>query len=320
MNWNDVRFFLAIYRKGTLSAAAKMLSVDQATVGRRLVAMESSLGARLFLRTSSGYSPTPLGEEILAEAVRVEHAALSLENKASGQDSRPGGRVRIATTDTLAQALIIPAMTLLRAKHPQIECSLVSGQELISLTRREADIAIRTIKPSNPDLIVRKLADMPVHLYATQTYLESKGTPQPGNHFMGHDLLLPLVSTGWAEMEKLAGESITQGNVAARFSSLWSMLSACASDMGIAELPDFVAAWGGSLRRLWPEQVKTYPIWLVVPPDLYKTARVRAVLDAIDSLLQGECPGIWQNPSPRLAPYASINTSAMSAQATSHFD
>ncbi|POA99309.1 LysR family transcriptional regulator [Chromobacterium sinusclupearum] len=310
MNWNDVRFFLAIYRNGTLSAAARLLAVDQATVGRRLAAMESSLGSRLFLRGSSGYTPTPLAEKILAEAMQVEQAALKLESKSQGQDNLACGRVRIATTDTLAQALVIPAMTHLRSRHPRIECNLVSGQELISLTRREADIAIRTVKPNNPDLIVRKLADLSVHLYASQVYLDRRGTPLRGTQFIGHELLLPLVNTGWTEMEKLSGEPIGQGTVAARFSSLWSMLSACASGIGIAELPDFVAAWGGDMRQIWPEQDKTYPIWLVVPPDLYKTSRVRAVIDMIDEVLSGKGPAIWQTPGNWLMPYASIPSPA----------
>lgn len=290
MDWNDVRFFMEIFRRGSLSAAARELRVDQATVGRRLDALERQLGSRLFLRTAQGLSPTPLAQDLWPEACRLEEAALALESRAAGRDEEMAGLVRVATTDTLAQVFVVPALARLQRRCPNIELALQTGADLVNLARREADVAIRTVKPQHPDLIVRRLMDLTVRPYASASYLEHHPPPRRGEHFAGQQVLLSLRPTGWSESGRLAGEPMTHARVAARFNSLATMVAAAEAGMGIAELPDFVATRSAGLQPLWPSPEKRYTVWMVVQPDLYRTARVRAVMDAVAATVAGMEP------------------------------
>jgi DNA-binding transcriptional LysR family regulator len=142
MDWDDLHLVLAVFREGTLSGAARRLNVTHSTVFRRLGAIEEKIGARLFERFRDGYAPTPAGETAAASAVRLEDEVLTLERKLSGQDLKPFGTVRIATTDTLGAILMwhLPAM---RALHPEIQLEIAISNAMANLTRREADIAIR---------------------------------------------------------------------------------------------------------------------------------------------------------------------------------
>ena len=156
MNWDDIRVFLAVRRAGTLRGASRELGVDQTTVGRRLAALESGLGVTLFLRSPGGYALTGEGERALAAAERMERLAVSLERQAAGADARIDGEVRVTTTDALAVDFVIPAIERLRASHPGVRVILGTTTRLLDLGRREADIAVRTSRPTQPSLIVRK--------------------------------------------------------------------------------------------------------------------------------------------------------------------
>jgi DNA-binding transcriptional LysR family regulator len=156
MDWDNARIFLAIYRKGTLRSAAALLDIDQATVGRRLNALETSLGARLFLRTPSGYMATPAGELAVHAAEKMEHAALQFQREMQGIDNRLSGVVRVTTSDTMAAHFVIAPCSGCTSSI-RISASCSTGTEITSLTRREADLAVRTLKPTSPDLISRHL-------------------------------------------------------------------------------------------------------------------------------------------------------------------
>ena len=165
MNWDDTRIFLALQREGTLRSAARVAGVDQATVGRRVAALERALGATLFLRTSEGYVLTPAGENALQSAEKMEKFADDLVRQAQGTDTRLAGEVKVTTTDTLALEFVIPSIARLHAEHPDVHVILNTSTQLLNLARREADIAIRNQKPENPDLVARRLARWPVGRY-----------------------------------------------------------------------------------------------------------------------------------------------------------
>lgn len=158
MNWDDARVFLAIHRERTLRRAAQVLGVDQATVGRRLATLEHMLGATLFLRSSKGYLPTPVGELALRAAEAMEQHAHDLVRLTQGVDRRLAGEVKLTTTDALALEFVMPSLERLHTKYPDVSVSLNTSTQLLNLAKREADIAIRTVKPDNPDLVARRLA------------------------------------------------------------------------------------------------------------------------------------------------------------------
>jgi DNA-binding transcriptional LysR family regulator len=281
MDWDNARIFLAIYRKGTLRAAAALLDIDQATVGRRLNALEKSLGARLFLRTPSGYLATPAGELAVTAAEKMEQAALQFQREMQGIDNRLSGSVRVTTSDTMAAHFVIAAMQRLHVMHPEIRIVLSTSTEITSLTRREADLAVRTLKPTSPDLISRHLTRRSMGLYATPDYLKERGMPVPGTGLAGHDIVIYQASVAPRHQEKICMEPVHNARVAMEVNSGLPLLEAARLGMGVTELPCHMAEGDPRLVRVWPERVDQYDVWLVTHSDLSRSARVRAVADAI---------------------------------------
>lgn len=281
MDWDNARVFLAIYRQGTLRGAAEVLQIDPATVGRRLAALEKSLGARLFLHTPAGYVPTPAGEQAFQASDAMEQAAHRLQRQMQGIDQRPSGTVRVACTDTMAAFYLMDALHHLHVRHPDIHVMLSVSTRLTSLTRREADLAVRPVRPDSPDLITRHLGRFELGLYAAKTYLEGRGEPVPGMALAGHDVIVYQASVLGRRAQLLCSEPIANARVALEVNSGLMMLHAARAGLGIAEVPTFLADGDPLLARLWPSRVRPYDMWLVLHGDLNRTARVRAVAEAI---------------------------------------
>lgn len=282
MNWDDTRIFLALQREGTLRSAARVAGVDQATVGRRLAALEHALGATLFLRTSDGYVLTPAGESVLRSAEKMEKSANDLVRQAQGTDTRLAGEVKVTTTDTLALGFVIPAIARLHAEHPDVQVNLNTSTQMLNLARREADIAIRNQKPENPDLVARRLARWPVGLYASREYLAQRGEPNDNDAFAGHDLVM-FQSHATANLPStLVGLPIDAGRLAAAVNSSLMLRALIRMGKAIGEVPVPMAERDGLVRVLPDrERAKRYEVWLVTHQDLRHTARVRAMIDKI---------------------------------------
>lgn len=288
MNWDDARVFLAVCRESTLRGAARVLSVDQTTVGRRITALEKSLSCTLFLRTSEGYALTAVGEAALQAVEKMEHSALELERRIQGLDDRLTGLVRVSTTDSLAIDFLIPAIAHLHQQHPDVRVQLDASTQILSLSKREADIAVRNIRPDNPDLIARRIADWPVGLFASQHYVDTHGVPEPGSAFEGHDLVVyqPYLQS-YKDMT-LVSEPLGRGRIVSSLSSSLLVRRAIAAGIGLGEIPVYMGERDG-LVRLWPEQTRPMPysVWLVTHADLRHTARVRVVIDEIVTQFSG---------------------------------
>ncbi|KQV79796.1 LysR family transcriptional regulator [Massilia sp. Root351] len=281
MDWDNARIFLAIHRAGTLRGAAAQLDIDQATVGRRLAAMEQSLNAKLFLRTPGGYVATPAGDLAASAAEQMETAADRLQREMQGIDHRLSGTIRVATSDTMAAHFVIDAMQRLHVRHPDIRIVLSASTQLSSLTRREADLAIRTVRPDSPDLISRHLTRRTLGLYASKAYLKQHGMPTPGNALAGHDIVIYQHSVAPRHAEKLCGEPVANARVAMEVNTGLILHEAVKAGLGIGELATHIAATTPELVRIWPEREQSYEVYLVMHSDLNRTARVRAAADAI---------------------------------------
>lgn len=282
MNWDDARVFLAVCRESTLRGAARVLGVDQATVGRRVTALEKSLSATLFLRTSEGYALTAVGEAALQAVEKMEVSALELERQIQGLDDRLTGTVRVSTTDSLAIDFLIPAIARLHGKHPDVRVQLDASTQMISLARREADIAVRNARPDNPDLIARRIARWPVGLFASQDYVDAHGVPEPGSAFEGHDLVVYQPYLAGNKEMTLVSEPLTRGRIVSSLGSGLLVRRSIAAGIGIGEIPVYMGERDG-LVRLWPQRTRPVPydVWLVTHADLRHTARVRVVIDEI---------------------------------------
>ncbi|NWD91430.1 LysR family transcriptional regulator [Pseudomonas sp. K5002] len=282
MNWDDARVFLAVCRESTLRGAARVLGVDQATVGRRVNALEKSLNATLFLRTSEGYALTAVGEAALQSVENMERSALDLERQVLGLDDRLTGTVRVTTTDSLAIDFLIPAIARLHDAHPDVRVQMDASTQLLNLAKREADIAVRNTRPDNPDLIARRIARWPVGLFASQAYIDRHGAPEPGSLFEGHDLVVYQPHLQSQKDLTLVSEPLGRGRIVAALSSSLLVRRSIAAGIGIGEVP-IVSGERDGLVRLWPDRTRPLPydVWLVTHADLRHTARVRVVIGEI---------------------------------------
>ncbi|RQS67445.1 LysR family transcriptional regulator [Burkholderia sp. Bp8963] len=283
MNWDDVRIFLAIQRAGTLRGAAQQLDLDQTTVGRRLGGLERDLGSRLFLRTTGGLVLTDSGRQVLQTAEGMERLAVSFERRSEGADERIAGDVRVTTTDALAVDFVVPAIERLQVRHPDVRVILSTTTRMLDLARREADVAVRTLRPEQSELIVRQLGSWEVGLYAARRYLARRGEPQPGSGFAGHDIALYQPGVTQQQDDTLAGESRADGRVVAELDSSLMLATFVRAGLALGELPSYVAQRDPELTRIWPgrRRARPYEAWLVLHQDLARTARVRVVVDAI---------------------------------------
>lgn len=283
MNWDDVRFFLAVHRAGTLRGAAEQLYVDQTTVGRRLNALEKTLGSKLFLKSSNGWILTAGARKILSLAEEIERLSVSFERRVAGDDDRLEGEVHVTTTDSLAVDFVLPAIERIQHIYPDIRVSLTTTTRLLDLGRREADIAVRTIRPEQPDLIVRKLASSDVGLFATQKYIDKFGIPESGGGFEGHRIALYQPGITRSQDDLLAGETRHKGRVVAELDSSMMLTTFIRAGLALGELPDYLTKKYRELIRLWPERARKnpYEVWLVMHQDLAHTARVRAVMTTL---------------------------------------
>ena len=174
LDWDDLRFFLAVARRGSLTTAAKDLRVAQSTVGRRLSSLETNLGARLLHRTPDGYTLTLAGHDVLRQAERVEIEALGVERSVGGRDAKLEGVVRVTCTETMAAHVLAPCFAALQEIHSGILVELMPNPNVLSLSMREADIAVRLVRSNEHDLVVRRIGLIAFGLYASP---DLPGTP-----------------------------------------------------------------------------------------------------------------------------------------------
>ncbi|MFV9671002.1 LysR family transcriptional regulator [Pantoea graminicola] len=288
MNWDDVRFFLALARQKTLRGASKSLNVDQATVGRRIAAFESALSSRLFIRTPRAFTLSEFGEQVMAEASAMESAMQAMSRKAACSDSIPAGNVRIASTDTLATMFVIPAIQRLREQYPDITVTLLTGIGFSDISYRSADIAIRGARPDSEELIVKRLATIAMGLYASQRYFERLGEPQQESGLTGHQLVMFPADMVPRHRQNLCGFAVNSQQVVLECNTQLLMQSAIKRGIGIGLLSTFLADCDPQLIPVFPEKRDPVDIWLVLHPDLQKVARIRAVITALEQCFAEE--------------------------------
>jgi DNA-binding transcriptional LysR family regulator len=279
--WDDIRFFLAVARAGSLSGAARVLGVGHVTVGRRVALLERRLGVKLLNRLPEGFSTTPAGQAILGQCAAMEGAALDLERIAAGRDSLTAGTVRLTTTEALAHRVVAPAIARLRRTHPALQVDLIVGVRTLDIARRDADLAVRFTRPKAPELVCRKLGEVGYSLYASRGYLARCGTPTRGAGLAGYDLIAftgaPAVASPF-----FMGEALDDARMAVRCDNPLIQLQAAAQGIGIAELACCLGDECADLARIWPDEPPALrTAWLVVHQDLRRSARIRVVTSAI---------------------------------------
>lgn len=280
MNWDDLRVFMALAKTNTLKKAGKLLSIDQASVGRRIRSLESSVGAKLFEKRSTGFYLTTAGEKIFSSAMSMEEAAHSIERKIHGEDNKAEGTIKLAMPGALANHLIIPLLKKFHENHPAIKVHLLTGAEVLNLSKREADIAFRLVKPVQKDLIVKRISNIELKIYGHETLL--KKNPMQGFASLGSVPFICLYENALSSTERIMREKLNGIIEPFIYSSAWSsVFYAILSGSGIGILPSFLSTQNKELRaiELMPSGHST--LWSVIHPDLHKSQRVRLFLDFI---------------------------------------
>lgn len=284
MNWDDLRFVLALSKAGSLARAAKELKVDHTTVGRRIEAVEADLGVRLFTRTTTGYVLTAEAERLLPDIEQVEEAVLTLERGAHAQNDSIEGSVRITSGETFGSCYLAPRLASFGREHPALTLELITGGAVLDLARREADIAVRLFRSEHENLVVRRVAELAHALYASEEYLKKRPVEGPGD-LREHPIL--TTTPGPKVVESAWVERITKGARPAFVATLTTALvEAARVGAGIAVLPRYIGDREPTLRRVPMPDEPREAIWITVHRDLKHARRVRVVLDFLSECLK----------------------------------
>jgi len=287
LDWSDLQSFLAIARSGQLGRAGQLIGVDATTVGRRLRRLEAKLGLTLFEQTREGQVLTEAGEALLVKVETMANAAVGIDENSQGHSaSALSGTLRISVSEGFGSWFLSPHLEQFIALHPALTVDLVASSGFLSLSKREADIAVMLSRPKAGPVVARKLADYSLGLYATAEYLARKGTPQAIEELADDHCLIGYIPDLLYAPELRYLDELAPGLAPKlRSSSITAQLQLVASGAGIGVLPCFMAS---SDRRLVPilerHRIKR-SFWLVTHKDTQQLARVKAgkewILDCV---------------------------------------
>jgi DNA-binding transcriptional LysR family regulator len=277
MNWDDIRYLVALYREGSIAAVARRFGVDQTTVSRRLKAVESQLGSRLFERHQGRWTASAAGQAILAKAVEIEEQIASLVRLSETAGDDIAGVVRITALDFVARDFLMPGLGSLLEAHPALDIELVTTDQSLSLARREADIALRFSRPPDGNLVIRRLAGIPFGVYL------SRHQPPAAASWVAYDHnLAELPEARWLAQHQ------PQAGIRFRNNSLNNLLDAARLGLGKAILPVHMAERDPELQP-WQDAgvILERDLWLVIHPESRHTPKIRAVSDWIVDRFKG---------------------------------
>lgn len=280
-NWDDIRIFLAVARQGGLASASNQLGVNHTTVARRLTNLETSLRAKLVTRSPAGVTLTPAGQKFVQHAERIEFEALSAQQQVC-VDGMVSGKVRLATREGVGAWLICPKVAQLSRRYPDLKLELVSEARTVSLLKRDADITISLQYPSQSRVIVQKLVDYRLGLFASASYLREFGPINTVEELSRHDVLWYLDDYVDIDEQRYMQRIVANSRAGFRATNILAQYVALTAGMGVGIIPVYQAGQDPALVRVLPdeiEEMRTY--WLSVHPDAQGMPHVRAVIDFI---------------------------------------
>lgn len=285
-DWTLYRTFLAVLEEGSLSGAARALGLTQPTIGRHVAALEEGLGLSLFVRAPHGLSPTDIALALRPHAEAMRGTAAALVRTASGTADAVTGAVRISASEMIGAEVLPSLVARLLADHPGLAVELVLNNRTDDLLRREADIAVRMVAPTQEALVARKLGVIPLGFHAHRDYLARRGVPASLTDFPSHSLIGFDRETAFVRGLAASGLIADRDQFALRTDSDLAHLAAIKAGCGIGMCQIALAARDPALVRLLPEVSFPMPTWLVMHEDLRRVRRFRVVFDA---LAEGLC-------------------------------
>lgn len=284
-DWNQARAFLATAEEGSLSAAARALGQTQPTLGRQIAALEERLGVTLFDRVGRTLVLTPSGQELLPHIRAMEEAASRMALTATGQAQSVRGHVSISASDVLTVHVLPPIIARLSRLAPEIEVTLLAQNNLADIPRREADIAVRHVRPTQPDLTARLVGEGQGRFYAATSYLDRVGRPKDpaemATHtyigFTDNETTLAYMAQRGIPLRREAIRHTTDSALA-----LWELVK---QGLGVTIMTETLGNTTPGVEAILPEITFPYPFWLVTHRELHTSKRIRIVYDHLaDSL------------------------------------
>jgi len=282
IDWNQLKAFLQTAETGSLSAAARKLGLTQPTLSRQVAAIEQRMGVTLFERVGKAMALTPTGLDLLEHARAMGAAAEALRLAATGRSQAVGGVVSVSATDAVATHLLPPLVRQLRDEQPGIAVEVISSDTLSDLLRREADIAIRHVKPEQPDLIARLIREPAANFYASEKWVKVHGHPRNADEaadlsFVGGDR-----SGHFLAYMRQQGLPLSEANFSCYADHAMAQWALVRHGMGIGATIDEIArVTPGIVRVLDNVPPVRFPIWLVTHRELRTSRRIRVVFEAL---------------------------------------
>lgn len=281
-DWNLLRAFHATATQGSLSAAARRLNLTQPTLSRQIAALEEGMALMLFERNGRRLTLTDAGQELLTHVREMEAAAERLALTASGQRSELSGLVRITASDVSSAHDLPQVVRLIRQRAPQIIIEVVADDDIRNLMAREADIALRHVRPEQPNLVAKLLKQKTGHFFAATSYLEIRGRPQTMADLARHDWIAMGPPERMHAYMQTMDVPITPDHfkvISANGLVGWEL---CKAGLGIFPMSDDVAVHAPELERVLPEKLHvTFPVWLVTHREVHTSPRIRLVFDLL---------------------------------------
>jgi DNA-binding transcriptional LysR family regulator len=280
-DWSLWRSFAAVVEAGSLSAAARKLGLSQPTLGRHIVALEADLGIPLFDRTLNGLKPTETALRLYEPVAGAGRALSEAALMAEGQTAELGGSVRITASTVISHYVLPPMLAGIREAFPAVALELVPSDSPENLLLREADIAVRMFRPTQLELITRRIGVIPAICSAHRSYLERRGTPTRLDDLLGHDLIGLDRSDLIITAARSLGFELTRADFSIRTDSqtaLWELMKA---GLGIGFAQRGLVAGTPGMVPLLPEIMFPLEVWLTTHRELFTSRRIRAIYDAL---------------------------------------
>lgn len=279
LDWDDIRFFLAANRAGSLASAARYLKVSVATVGRRLDRLEEAVGHRLFHRHAAGLSLTDRAEGLLEHAESVGECVNAFERTAAGTVDGLDGVVSICCLESIAAGMLAPKMAEFRKKYPRIQLTIESGWRITPLSARRTDIAVRVNRPNEERVVARRVGTVRYGVYATKAYLDEHGYPEDDlQDLSAYDAVVHEPRLGtipevvWFESRE------KPPRFALRLTSLVGIYEAVRGGIGLGILPNHFPVQD-LVQLAGEDQLPDRDLWLAIHEDLADSPRIRASAD-----------------------------------------
>ncbi len=288
LNWDDMRFFLALCRTHSFVSAAHELKLTHSTVARRISALEASLKTQLFQRTEKGCRITSAGEALLPYAERLESTVINLEGSVSGMDNQLSGCIRIGTPDGIGNCFLASRLSKFQNNHPALEVELIPIPMYYSLSKREIDILITVTRPKVGKFITRKLTDYKLGLFATRQYLENHQEITKKENLRGHRFVGYIDDLLYDPQLRFMEENYPGVTPIFRSSTIIAQMNAVVAGAGIGIIPYFMAHAEKNLVPVLPGQSIERRLWLQFSSDSKQIARIRTTIDFIISQIRAE--------------------------------